>query len=151
MRRLCTKNDASAKQHGSRRKNHASECGENWVFFCWSQCNVGANIKTSRTARICCRFRSIDADAEKHLSSRATKMVTLCWVAFTTHLVFFSLDTSHWHPSTCRRQKVCSDKLDILWRSRNSTVVCTANENAHDCNLFVTVQVLEETLAVLAW
>ena len=53
-----------------------------------------------------------------------------------------------------------SDELDTLRRSRNPTVVLTANGEVHaneeaqacvhDLNLFVTVQLLEETLAVLS-
>ena len=52
------------------------------------------------------------------------------------------------------------DGLDTLRRSRNPTVVLAANgevhtneeaqENVHDLNLFVTGQLLEETLAVLS-
>ena len=53
-----------------------------------------------------------------------------------------------------------SDELDTLRRSRNPTVVLLAhgevhtNEEAqvyvHDLNLFVTLQLLEDTLAVLS-
>ena len=56
------------------------------------------------------------------------------------------------------QKELRSDELDTLRRSRNPTVVLTANgedhtneeaqENVHDLNLFVTVQLLEETLAV---
>ena len=58
------------------------------------------------------------------------------------------------------KKDLSSDELDTLRRSRNPTVVLTANgemqtheevqENVHDLNLFVTVQLLEETLAVLS-
>ena len=58
------------------------------------------------------------------------------------------------------RKESSSDELDTLRRSRNSTVVLTANgemhsrEEAqvfvHDLNLFVTVQLLEDTRAVLS-
>ena len=57
-----------------------------------------------------------------------------------------------------RKKELRSDELDTLCRSRNTTVVLTANgewhtnEEAqlyvHDLNLFVTVQLLEETPAV---
>ena len=56
------------------------------------------------------------------------------------------------------KKNLSSDELDTLRRSRNSTVVLTANREVHtnegaqvyvhDLNLFVTVQLLEETLAV---
>ena len=58
------------------------------------------------------------------------------------------------------KKVLSSDELDTLGRSRNSTVVVTANgkvpkngealENIHDLDLFVTVQILEETAAVLS-
>ena len=58
------------------------------------------------------------------------------------------------------KKDLSSDELDILRRSRNTTVGVTANgevqtnEEAqvyvHDLDLFVTVQILEETLAVLS-
>ena len=58
------------------------------------------------------------------------------------------------------KKDLSSDELDTLRRSRNPTTVTTAkgkvqtNEEAqvsvHDLNLFVTVQLLEETLAVLS-
>ena len=53
-----------------------------------------------------------------------------------------------------------SDELDTLWRSRNPTVVLTVNGQVHtneeaqafvhDIDLFATVQLLEETPAVLS-
>ena len=59
-----------------------------------------------------------------------------------------------------RKQDLSSDELDTLRRSRTPTVVLTANGEVHthkearvfvhDLNLFVTVQLLEETLAVLS-
>ena len=58
------------------------------------------------------------------------------------------------------KKDLSSDELDTLRRSRNPTVVLTANgevqtheeapEYVHDLNLFVTVQLLEETPAVLS-
>ena len=58
------------------------------------------------------------------------------------------------------KKDLSSDELDILLRSRNTTVGVTANgevqtnEEAqvyvHDLDLFMTVQILEETLAVLS-
>ena len=58
------------------------------------------------------------------------------------------------------QKELSSDKLDTLRRSRNPTVVLTANGEVHtnqeaqayvnDLNLFVTVQLLEETPAVLS-
>ena len=58
------------------------------------------------------------------------------------------------------KRDLSSDELDTLRRSRNTTVVLTANgevqtneeaqENVHDLDLFVTVQLLEETPAVLS-
>ena len=57
------------------------------------------------------------------------------------------------------KKDVSSDELDTLRRSRNPTVVRTAygevhtnedaQEDVHDLNLFVTLQLLEETPAVL--
>ena len=57
-------------------------------------------------------------------------------------------------------KELSPDELDTLRRSRHATVVLTANgamhtrEEAqvfvHDLNLFVTVQLLEDTLAVLS-
>ena len=57
------------------------------------------------------------------------------------------------------KKDLSSDELDTLRRSRNPTVVLTAKsevhtneeaqEHVHDLNLFVTVQILKETLAVL--
>ena len=88
-------------------KNQASECGENLVWIsCWSQCNVGAYVKTSRRARIRCRFRSIDADAEKKFYAHAPRR----WFDFLVsglpqRILYFSLDILHWHPSMCRRSK----------------------------------------------
>ena len=56
------------------------------------------------------------------------------------------------------KKVLSSDELDTLGRSRNSTVVVTTNgkvqtdeeaqENVHDLDLFVTVQILDDTLAV---
>ena len=47
-----------------------------------------------------------------------------------------------------------SDEVDTLRRSRTPTTVVTANgeaqENVHDLDLFVTVQVLDNTPAVLS-
>ena len=58
------------------------------------------------------------------------------------------------------KPELSSDELDTLRKSRNPTVVLTANgevytnEEArvfvHDSNLFGTVQLVEETLAVLS-
>ena len=58
------------------------------------------------------------------------------------------------------KKELSSDELDTLRRSRTPTVVLTANGKVHtheeaqvfvhDVNLFVTVQVLEETPAVLS-
>ena len=59
-----------------------------------------------------------------------------------------------------RRRELSSEELDTLRRSRNPTVVLAANGEVHtneeaqvyvhDLNLFVTVQLLEETPAVLS-
>ena len=59
-----------------------------------------------------------------------------------------------------RKKDLRSDELDTLRRSRNFTVVLTANGEVHtneeaqvyvhDLNLFVTVQLLKETPAVLS-
>ena len=56
------------------------------------------------------------------------------------------------------KKDLSSDELDTLRRSRNPTLVVTANgevqtneeaqENVHDLDLFVTVQLFGETLAV---
>ena len=56
------------------------------------------------------------------------------------------------------KKDLSSDQMDTLWRSRNPTTVVTANGEVHtneeaqvqihDLDLFVTVQLLEETLAV---
>ena len=61
---------------------------------------------------------------------------------------------------TMSEKDLSSDELDTLRRSRTLTVVLTANEEVYtndeaevyvrDLNLFVTVQLLEETLAVLS-
>ena len=58
------------------------------------------------------------------------------------------------------KKDLSSDELDTLRRSRNTTVVLTANGevhtneeaqvHVHDLNLFLTVQFPEETLAVLS-
>ena len=58
------------------------------------------------------------------------------------------------------KPELSSDELDTLRKSRNPTVVLTANGEvhtneearvfAHDSNLFGTVQLVEETLAVLS-
>ena len=58
------------------------------------------------------------------------------------------------------RKDLSSDELDTLRRSKNPTVMVTANgevqtneeaqDNVHDLDLFVTVQLLEETLAFLS-
>ena len=58
------------------------------------------------------------------------------------------------------KKDLSSDELDTLRRSRTPTVVVTANGevqtneeaqvHVHDLDLFVTVQLLEETLAVLS-
>ena len=58
------------------------------------------------------------------------------------------------------KKDLSSDELDTLRRSRNLTVVLTANDEVHtneaaqvyvhDLNLVVTVQLLEETPAVLS-
>ena len=60
-----------------------------------------------------------------------------------------------------RKKELRSDELDTLRRSRITTVVLTANGEGHtneeaqvyvhDLNLFVTVQLLEETPAVLSF
>ena len=83
--------------------------------------NAGAHFKISRGARIRGRFRSIDAHAEQ-------------------------------------KKDLSSDELETFRKSRKPTTVVTANgkvqtneearENVHDLDLFVTVQLLEETLAV---
>ena len=62
---------------------------------------------------------------------------------------------------TMSKKGLSSYELDTLRRSRNTTVVLTANGEVHtndeaqvyvrDLNLFVTVQLLEETPAVVAW
>ena len=61
---------------------------------------------------------------------------------------------------TMSKKALSSDELDALRRSRSPTVVLAANGEVHtheeaqvyvhDLNLFVTVQLLEETLAVLS-
>ena len=65
------------------------------------------------------------------------------------------------HPCTCwAKTDLSSDEMETLWSSRNPTTVVTANgevrtnEEAqvyvHDPGLFVTVQILDGTLAVLS-
>ena len=56
------------------------------------------------------------------------------------------------------RMDLSSDEMETLGRSRSSTTVVTANEEVqtneeaqvyvHDLDLFVTVQILDDTLAV---
>ena len=58
------------------------------------------------------------------------------------------------------KKDLSSDEMDTLWRSRNPTTVVTANGEVqtneegqvyvHDLDLFVTVQLLEATPAVLS-
>ena len=58
------------------------------------------------------------------------------------------------------KQEIRSDDMEIFRRSRNATVVLTTNREVHTCeetqvfvhvlNLFVSVQFLEETPAVLS-
>ena len=89
----------------------------------WSKCNAGTHFEKSWGGRIRSRFMSINAHGEQ-------------------------------------KKHFCSDDVDTLRRSRNPTVVLTANGEVHtheeaqvyvhDLNLLVTVQLLEETPAVLS-
>ena len=96
---------------------------QNYVLVCCGdKSSTGANIKTPRRAYVCCRFRT-----SKHMLSK---------------------------------KDLSSDEMETLQRSRNPTTVVTANgevqtnEEAqiyvHDLDLFVTVQLLDATPAVLS-
>ena len=125
MRRPCTKKDAPAEQHGIWRKYlQAQEDGHSYVLYSyWSEGNAGTHFKKIRGTRIRSRFRSVIAHDEQKKDLRL-------------------------------------DELDTLPRSRKLTVVLTTNGEAltheeaqvsvHDLHLFVTVQLLEETPAVLS-
>ena len=124
MRRPRTQKDAPAQLHGIWRKYlQAQEFGQNYVPHSnRSKGNAGTCFKETRGERIRSRFKSINAHDEQ--------------------------------------KKVKLRELDTTRRSRTPAVVLTAtgevytHEEAqvfvHDSNLFVTVQLLEETLAVLS-
>ena len=120
MRRPCTKNEAPAKQRGIWRKTFTS-----------------SRMRTKLRSKLLLKLRRCRNSLER--DQRSANL--------------WSIQSINAHD--LQKSKKSSDDLDTLRRSRNPSVVLTANVEVHtnedaqvhvrDLNLFVTMQLLEET------
>ena len=125
MRTPCTKKDAPAKQHGIQRKNiYKLKNSDKTTLFSPTKAKVMLAPTSQRPVE---REFVVDSGASVHMMSK---------------------------------KESSSEEMDIVKRSRTPTVVLTASGEVHtdeeaqvlvhDPNLFVIVQLLEETSAVLS-
>ena len=125
-RKPCTKKDAPVEQHGT-----------------WRNIFTSSKIRTKLRSTLPFEARATPAPTSKILEERQ-----------------FLVD-SRASMHMLSKKDLSSAEIDTLWRSRIPTTVVTANgevqtnEEAqvyvHDLGLFVTVQLLEDTLAVLSF